>query len=110
MAITDAGGRFASPPCLAGEIAPDYFDPMAVDPEQAQDVARWRKSERARLRTERQALSVKDLAAVGTAVAGRLSDRLFAEHTGFLEERREALPSLSDPDGVPAVARVVQGA
>jgi hypothetical protein len=35
MGITDTGSRFASPPCLAGEIAPDYFDPMAVDPEQA---------------------------------------------------------------------------
>jgi 5,10-methenyltetrahydrofolate synthetase len=82
MAITDAGGRFASPPCLAGEIAPDYFDPMAVDPEQAQDVARWRKSERARLRTERQALSVKDLAAVGTAVAGHLRKLLFTRFGG----------------------------
>lgn len=43
-----------------------------------------------------------------SAVAARLSDRLLAEHAGFLEERRVALPSLSDPYGVPAVARVVQ--
>lgn len=43
-----------------------------------------------------------------TAVAGRLSDRLSAEHSVFLEERREALPSLSDPYGVPPVARAVQ--
>ncbi len=42
-------GRYASPPCLAGEIAPDYFDPLSVDPEQARDVARWRRAERMRL-------------------------------------------------------------
>jgi len=39
----DPPGRYASPPCLAGEIAPDYFDPLAVDPQQAVDVARWRR-------------------------------------------------------------------
>lgn len=31
-------GRFASPPCLASKIAPDYFDPLAVDSQQALDV------------------------------------------------------------------------
>ncbi len=39
--------------------------------------------------------------------AARLTDRLVAEHERFLENRREELPSLSDPYGVPAVARVV---
>jgi len=48
METTDTKGRFASPPCLAGEVAPDYFDPITVDPEQARDVARWRKAQRAR--------------------------------------------------------------
>ena len=85
MSITDAGGRFASPPCLASEIAPDYFDPMAVDPEQAWDVARWRKSERARLRTERQALSVEDREAVGTALAEHLREFLFTRFDGAQE-------------------------
>lgn len=73
---TDAKGRFASPPFLAGEVAPDYFDPMAGDPDQARDVTRWRKAERARLRTERQALSVEDHAAVGTALARHLREVL----------------------------------
>ena len=27
-------GRLSSPPCYAEEIAPDYFDPLGVDPEQ----------------------------------------------------------------------------
>lgn len=63
-------GRYASPPCMAGEIAPDYFDPLGVDPEQARDVARWRRAERLRLRAERQALSVDARVAVGAALSG----------------------------------------
>lgn len=53
-----SSGRYASSPCMAGEIAPDYFDPSAVDPEQTRDVARWRKSERTRLRRLRNDLTV----------------------------------------------------
>ncbi len=82
MGGTYTKGRFASPPCLAGEIAPDYFDPMAVDPEQARDVARWRKAERARLRTERQARSVEDCATVGTALARHLREVLSTRFEG----------------------------
>jgi len=48
METTDTKGRIASPRCLAGEVAPDYLDPMGVDREQARDVARWRKAQRAR--------------------------------------------------------------
>ncbi|PLW69617.1 5-formyltetrahydrofolate cyclo-ligase [Pseudohalioglobus lutimaris] len=56
-------GRFSSPPCLAAEIAPDYFDPLAVDPEQARDVARWRKAERVRLGKARASMSVEERSA-----------------------------------------------
>lgn len=69
-------GGFSSPPCYASEIAPDYFDPLGVDPEQARDVARWRKAERARLRADRQALAVTDRQAIGTALAGHLRQLL----------------------------------
>jgi len=44
---------------------------------------------------------------IGTASGARLSQRVAAVHEGFLDERRAALPSLSDPFGVPAAARVV---
>ena len=54
----DTPRGYASPPCLAYEIDPAYFDPLAVDPTQARDVARWRKAERLRLLAERAALSV----------------------------------------------------
>lgn len=43
----------------------------------------------------------------GMAAGARLSERLASVHEGFLENRREALPSLSDPFGVPETARVV---
>lgn len=44
---------------------------------------------------------------VGQAAGGLLSDRLAEVHGDFLENRREAIPSLSDPFGVPDTARIV---
>ncbi len=43
----------------------------------------------------------------GGAFAMRLSERLDGAHGRFLDDRRESLPALSDPFGVPAAARVV---
>lgn len=71
-------GRYASPPCMANEIAPDYFDPLAVDHEQARDVARWRRAERSRLRAERDAMSVKEREAASGALMASLR-RLLTE-------------------------------
>ena len=56
--------HYASPPCMAHEVDPAHFDPFAVDPEQACDVARWREAERARLRAARLALRGDARAAV----------------------------------------------
>ncbi len=78
----DEGGSYASPPCMAGEIAPNYFDPLAVDPGQARDVARWRRAERIRLRAERQALSVDARATIGEALAGHLRNLLATQFQG----------------------------
>ncbi len=75
-------GRYASSPCMASEIAPDYFDPLGVDPEQARDVARWRRGERTRLRAARQALSVDARAAVGQAIIDHLRDLLQTRFNG----------------------------
>jgi hypothetical protein len=41
------------------------------------------------------------------AAASQLSERLEKVHEAFLEDRRAALPSLSDPYGVPPIARAV---
>ncbi|MEO9781946.1 MAG: 5-formyltetrahydrofolate cyclo-ligase [Sedimentitalea sp.] len=63
---------FSSPACLASEIAPDYFDPLAVDPGQARDVARWRKSERARLREARKVLASAERKEIANALMAGL--------------------------------------
>jgi 5,10-methenyltetrahydrofolate synthetase len=77
----DRPGRFASPPCLAAEIAPDYFDPLAVDPQQALDMARWRSAERKRLRAARLDLSTEARAETAQAIATHL-DAVIAKHLG----------------------------
>ena len=44
----------------------------------------------------------------GTLLASpTLQEKLEQEHSGFLDDRRAALPSLSDPFGAPPAARVV---
>jgi len=63
---------YASPPCMAQEVDPAYFDPLATDPEQARDVARWRKAERECLRGLRAALSVADRHEIGRALSEHL--------------------------------------
>lgn len=83
MSDDDTPRGYASPPCLAHEIDPAYFDPLAVDPEQARDVARWRKAERVRLLEARAALSVADRQAAGAAIAAQL-DTCLAERVGDL--------------------------
>lgn len=75
-------GRLASPPCLAGEIAPDYFDPLAVDAQQVLDVVRWRKAERARLLAARQAMRGADRRAVGEAMVAYLRRLLETRRNG----------------------------
>ncbi|MEO5615179.1 MAG: 5-formyltetrahydrofolate cyclo-ligase [Cypionkella sp.] len=78
--MTQAPRPYASPACLAQEI-----DPNHIDPQQASDVARWRKAERTRLLAERAALSVAARQAAAQSIATHL-DRLLAQR----------FPSLSD--------------
>lgn len=47
------------------------------------------------------------VALMGRATAMRLGDRLSEVHESFLNNRRDALPALSDPYGVPDTARIV---
>jgi 5,10-methenyltetrahydrofolate synthetase len=65
-------GTYASPPCMAAEVDPAYFDPLGVDPEQAHDVARWRRAERARLAGLREGLGQAGRAQVSGRIAGHL--------------------------------------
>ena len=50
---------------------------------------------------------IASAALMGSAAGARLTDRLASIHESVLEDRREALPSLSDPFGVPQAARVI---
>lgn len=77
-------GGYASPPCLAHEIDPAYFDPLAVDPQQAADVARWRKATRARLLADRAGLPATARQAAAEIIAGHL-DALLAERFPTIE-------------------------
>ncbi len=100
-------GRYASPPCLAGEIAPDYFDPLGVDPEQARDVARWRKTERTRLLAQRRTLEVGARRAARDALVEHLRG-LLRDRLGDLQGRVLAAywPIKGEPDLRPLLAEL----
>ncbi|MEZ5797668.1 MAG: 5-formyltetrahydrofolate cyclo-ligase [Paracoccaceae bacterium] len=72
----------ASPPCLAHEIDPTYFDPLAVDPQQARDVTRWRKAQRQVLLAERAALPVAERAAAVDGILPHLDAALLDRFGG----------------------------
>lgn len=98
---------FASPPCLAAEIAPDYFDPLAVDPQQAVDVARWRKARRAERLKARAALTVSERQTIAAAISDQLN-RLMTER--FSDIRGKVIsgywPIKSEPDLRPWMTRM----
>lgn len=98
---------YASPPCYAAEIAPDYFDRLAVDPEQARDVARWREAERTRLRGERDALTVAERQGAGAEIACNL-ERFLQDRFGNLRGRVFSgyWPIKGEPDLRPLLARL----
>lgn len=77
---------YASPPCYAAEIDPAYFDPLGVNPQQAADVARWRRAERVRLREARMHISSAERAAITEALIGQL-DRFVTERFGSVQGR-----------------------
>lgn len=94
---------YASPACMAAEVAPDYFDPLAVDPVAAADAARWRKGVRAQLLAARAA---RDAAVTDAAIADQL-DRVLADRFGGAEGMILAAywPIRGEPDLRPWMAR-----
>ncbi len=69
----------ASSPCLA-----DEFDTTHVDPEQAHDVAVWRKATRLRLLAERAAMAVDVRHGASFAISDHL-DRVLGDRFGLLQ-------------------------
>lgn len=67
------GGAYASPPCMAAEVDPTYFDPLGTDAEQAGDVGRWRRAERKRLAGLREGLGQTGRAQASSSICGHLA-------------------------------------
>lgn len=94
----DRTGRFASPPCMAGEVAPDYFDPLGVDPEQARDVARWRRAERIRLARLREGLGQNGRAQISAQISRNLENLLAERGVGQATVVSGYWPIKGEPD------------
>lgn len=94
---------YASPPCLAAEVDPAYFDPLGVDPEQARDVARWRRSERIRLARLRAALGQAGRARVSARISDALPGVLTARGAGPGAVLSGYWPIKGEPDLRPAL-------
>lgn len=99
MTDYDFPGRFASPPCLAGELDADLFGLSVKDPQQALDVARWRKAQRTENLAQRAALALAIREEIGTQIGAHL--------VGFISSRFGSLaghvisgywPIKSEPD------------
>ncbi|MBL4918218.1 5-formyltetrahydrofolate cyclo-ligase [Szabonella alba] len=101
-------GRIAPPassPCFAAE-----FDPSFIDPQQASDVARWRKATRQTLRAARDGLGVEARRSVGSAIAEYLAAFLQARF-GDLSGRVISgyWPIKGEPDLRPLLTRWHEG-
>jgi 5,10-methenyltetrahydrofolate synthetase len=101
--------HYASSPCMAHEVDPTYFDPLGVDPQQARDVARWRKAERTRLLEERRASGVGGLRATSEALVGHthatLAARIRESQAGIVSVY---WPIKSEPDLRPLMHSLIR--
>ena len=102
----DRTGRFASPPCMAGEVAPDYFDPLGVDPEQARDVARWRRAERIRLAGLREGLGQNGRAQISAQISRNLENLLAERGVGQGTVVSGYWPIKGEPDLRPLLSQL----
>lgn len=97
-------GTYASPPCMAAEVDPAYFDPLGVDLGQARDVARWRRAERARLAGLREGLGQAGRAQVSDRIAGHLGRVLTERSVGRGCALSGYWPIKGEPDLRPVLA------
>lgn len=98
---------FASPPCMAGDFAADDADALAVTPARAREVARWRRTERERLRAERRAMGVAARRAAGEALGEHLRHLLASRYGGAAGRVLSAYwPIRGEPDMRPLMAEL----
>ena len=69
--------NYSSPACFAHELAQSADGTSVVDPQQTIDVARWRKSQRARLTALRRAISIDERRRIAQTIVQQL-DRYVA--------------------------------
>jgi len=93
-----AEGRYTSPPCMAVEVDPTYFDPLGTDPEQARDVARWRRAERKRLAGLREGLGQTGRARASVSICGHLAPILASRGVGRGTVLAGTWPIRGEPD------------
>ena len=97
-------GTYASPPCMAAEVDPAYFDPLGVDLGQARDVARGRRAERARLAGLREGLGQARRAQISDRIAGHLGRVLTERGVGRGCALSGDWPIKGEPDLRPVLA------
>lgn len=100
------GGTYASPPCMAAEIDPAYFDPLGADPEQVCDVARWRKAERTRLAGLGEGLSQTGRAQASVSIYGKLAPILESRGVGRETVLAGYWPIRGEPDLRPLLSNL----
>jgi 5,10-methenyltetrahydrofolate synthetase len=95
---------------MAQEVDPAYFDPAATDPEQARDVARWRKARREALRGVRDGLSVAERQEIGRAISDHLRALLQGKFNGARGKVLSCYwPIKGEPDLRPLMAELHAG-
>ena len=83
MGDRDGEGAYASSPCFAHELEFTEEGYQVVDPEQARDVARWRKAERERLIALRLEVPAEERKRIADEVAAEL-DALVEPRPGLI--------------------------
>jgi len=101
-----AGRIYASPPCMAAEVDPTYFDPLGTDPEQVRDVARWRRAERARLAGLRDGLGQTGRAQASSSICGHLAPLLASRGVGRGTVLAGYWPIRGEPDLRPLLSNL----
>lgn len=114
----DIPATFSSPACFMHEVDPAYMGlPAVLDLQAWTDVERWRKNERARLISERLAVSAEQRAAWGEAIAqailaeiGDVANRVVSAYWPFRGEPdlRPLLKRISGRGGRTALPVVVE--
>jgi len=92
------GGKHASPPCMAADVDPTYFDAPGVDPAQARDVARWRRAERTRLAGLRQGLGQTGRAQASGSIRSHVASLLASRGIGRGNVLAGYWPIRGEPD------------